>query len=198
MSFHCGQVQAAIPQFIDGQMDESSRAAVLNHAARCAECSAALDFQIRLRGAIESRPLSAPSEGYFESVLDRLHARMDEARPARRAWERWREAALALWPKMQWAVSVAGAGMLMIAAGFGAKMIFQAPGGQAQEARALATPMQASLADSIVPTALPTPPVFGLRVPGSPSYEAERAATRDAARLRKISRTQVRLHVSPR
>jgi hypothetical protein len=72
----CARVRSLIPQAVQGELDEASRAVVLDHAEHCPDCRSAREFQARLQRALARDPVSAPPDLYLEGVLAEIHRRM--------------------------------------------------------------------------------------------------------------------------
>ena len=87
----CDQIQSRIPLAAQGELDESARAEILDHASGCPSCQGALEFQTRLHGAMIEDPMAAPPPVYFEGVLEEIHRRMparpQQYLPARRRFQ---------------------------------------------------------------------------------------------------------------
>ena len=69
-------MQSLMPSAVEGELDESARAVVAAHTARCEACADAWSFYVRLREGLEGDPAAAPPPVYFEGVLAEIHRRM--------------------------------------------------------------------------------------------------------------------------
>lgn len=76
MSLNCTVTRRTLPDLAIGDLDESTRAEVLEHALDCEHCFAELRFQRTLTDAIEASPRTASPPVYFEGVLAEVHRRM--------------------------------------------------------------------------------------------------------------------------
>lgn len=113
MKTACARARAALALGVHDGLDETGRAAALEHARRCPECADAVGFEIELMGEIERSPLEPLPDHYFQGVLEEIHKRMPARVPAapgrKRRWEPSREvvatAACVGMALMWWAVA---------------------------------------------------------------------------------------------
>lgn len=110
MTQRCDRILSLIPSAADGDLDEASRAKVVEHTLSCPDCAEAWDFHSRLRYEIEAAPASSPPALYFEGVLAEIHRAMPVVAPhstkVRSVWRRR--------PRREtWATAMTAALMLM-------------------------------------------------------------------------------------
>ena len=67
----CEEYEALISAFIDGALDEESRAELMEHMAGCPACQAYFDDQIAIHDALEGLEAQAPA-GFTARVMDQV------------------------------------------------------------------------------------------------------------------------------
>jgi hypothetical protein len=96
----CDGFTAKLAEYLDGDLPETGRAAMNEHAASCAECGALLSELDSLRVEAAALPLLEPSRDLWAGIAERIDARvlpLDAPRTARVAAMRrtWRHPAVA-------------------------------------------------------------------------------------------------------
>ena len=95
----CEEYEALISAFIDGELAEEERGALMEHMASCPACQQYFDDQIAIHDALESLEAPPAPAGFAERVMSRVRD-MEQERPEQPAkaekktirfphWRRW-------------------------------------------------------------------------------------------------------------
>lgn len=82
----CDDYTLALSAFVDGELSDTERAALLNHLTECEGCRAYLAELSAMRDAFGEMEEERAPEGFAESVMARLHEEKHPARRSRKGW----------------------------------------------------------------------------------------------------------------
>lgn len=82
----CDDYTPALSAFVDGELNEEERAALLRHLSECEGCRAYLAELGAMRDAFEEMEEERAPEGFAESVMARLHEEKRGARGRSKGW----------------------------------------------------------------------------------------------------------------
>lgn len=82
----CDDYTLALSAFVDGELSDTERAALLNHLTECEGCRAYLAELSAMRDAFGEMEEEHAPEGFAESVMARLHEEKHPARRSRKGW----------------------------------------------------------------------------------------------------------------
>lgn len=116
----CGEYEALISAFLDGELSEAERTETAEHLASCPACQRYFDDLVAIHDALDQGEVPAP-EGFAGAVMDRVRTTPQEKREKKTipfpGWKRWAAAAaccvlaaLGLWAFQARGGNVKGAG----------------------------------------------------------------------------------------
>ena len=88
----CETIQEKISAFIDGELCDNDRLALMAHLADCPQCKAYFEDQLAIHEAMAELEEAAPA-GFAQGVMARVAATKQEKRRPARHWTRWAAAA---------------------------------------------------------------------------------------------------------
>lgn len=175
----CEQLADVLPEFLEREVDESTRARVESHAAACDECGALLADLKALRVDAASLPVLEPSRDLWAGISARIETPVVEIVPWRGGAERrggsadqWIDAASSARPprrvSAKWA-GLAAAGIVAITAAVTHELT--------KRTIVVPTPATASVSPSVEGSSVVAPPARPVSTPSAaPSASVPRAA----------------------